>query len=162
MKLYHGSDTNIPVVDLSRCKPNKDFGQGFYLTADRAQASLMAQNRSVASQLPPVVNPYEVPDNLLEDKSLRTKVFTEYSEEWAQFVLDNRNGECLETYDIVYGPIANDKVGVQIRLFTQGFISMEQFIRKLKYSKGITFQYYFGTARAVKSLKHIADYEPEC
>ena len=30
--LYHGSNIVIESVDLERCSPNKDFGQGFYLT----------------------------------------------------------------------------------------------------------------------------------
>lgn len=32
MILYHGSNIAIDVIDLSKCRPNKDFGQGFYLT----------------------------------------------------------------------------------------------------------------------------------
>ena len=32
MKLYHGSNMVIDQIDLSKCKPYKDFGQGFYLT----------------------------------------------------------------------------------------------------------------------------------
>lgn len=31
MRLYHGSNTAFREVDLSLCRPNKDFGQGFYL-----------------------------------------------------------------------------------------------------------------------------------
>ena len=30
MKLYHGSNMAFERVDLSVCRPNKDFGQGFY------------------------------------------------------------------------------------------------------------------------------------
>lgn len=36
MILYHGSNTKVEAVDLSRCRPNKDFGQGFYLTPDKS------------------------------------------------------------------------------------------------------------------------------
>lgn len=36
MKLYHGSNMEIERIDLQMSRPNKDFGQGFYLTADRA------------------------------------------------------------------------------------------------------------------------------
>ncbi len=32
MKLYHGSNIAIERIDFARCKPYKDFGQGFYLT----------------------------------------------------------------------------------------------------------------------------------
>ena len=28
MKLYHGSNTIIEQIDLSKCKPYKDFGKG--------------------------------------------------------------------------------------------------------------------------------------
>lgn len=34
MKLYHGSDTAIELIDLGMSKPYKDFGKGFYLSAD--------------------------------------------------------------------------------------------------------------------------------
>ena len=29
MKLYHGSNVVIENIDLAKCKPYKDFGQGF-------------------------------------------------------------------------------------------------------------------------------------
>ena len=32
MKLYHGSYTKIKEIDWSKCLPNKDFVQGFYVT----------------------------------------------------------------------------------------------------------------------------------
>lgn len=32
MKLYHGSNQEISTIDLSKCRPYKDFGKGFYLT----------------------------------------------------------------------------------------------------------------------------------
>ena len=32
MKLYHGSNILIDKIDLSKSKPNKDFGRGFYLS----------------------------------------------------------------------------------------------------------------------------------
>ena len=34
MILYHGTNVEFDVIDLAKSKPNKDFGQGFYLTAD--------------------------------------------------------------------------------------------------------------------------------
>lgn len=32
MKLYHGSNTRINVIDLAKCNRYKDFGQAFYLS----------------------------------------------------------------------------------------------------------------------------------
>ena len=38
MILYHGSNTDIAEIDLSMSKVGKDFGCGFYLSADKEQA----------------------------------------------------------------------------------------------------------------------------
>ena len=73
----------------------------------------------------------------------------------AEFVFKNRNQETQDfshNYDIVIGPIANDKVGAQIRRFVEGDISFDTFLERLKYMKGITFQYFFGTEKAIKML----------
>jgi len=43
MKLYHGSNVHIDVIDLSKGKKGKDFGQGFYLSALYTQAFRMAE-----------------------------------------------------------------------------------------------------------------------
>ncbi|MDR0842320.1 MAG: DUF3990 domain-containing protein [Acidobacteriota bacterium] len=32
MNVFHGSYIDIEEIDLSKCQPNKDFGQGFYVT----------------------------------------------------------------------------------------------------------------------------------
>ena len=34
------------MIHLSKCRPNKDFGRGFYLTDIRNQAEAMANRRS--------------------------------------------------------------------------------------------------------------------
>ena len=58
-------------------------------------------------------------------------------------------------YDVVIGPIADDKVGVQIRLFIDQYIDVRTLIDRLQYVKGITMQYFFGTERAVNELRRI-------
>ena len=45
MKLFHGSNIEIHVPDLSRSKPYKDFGQGFYLSDNYLQAEEMAMHK---------------------------------------------------------------------------------------------------------------------
>ena len=152
MKLYHGSDTEIDVIDITRCTPLKDFGQGFYLTADKEHAQRIAERRSDFSKKPAIVNIFDFDENRLTDGSLKVKIFNEYSVEWAEFVNKNRRGESVEKYDIVYGPIADDKVGVQIRLFTEGYITIEAFLERIKFYRGITFQYFFGTEAAISHL----------
>lgn len=38
MILYHGSNITIETIDLSKSKPNKDFGKAFYLSEQKQQA----------------------------------------------------------------------------------------------------------------------------
>jgi hypothetical protein len=91
----------------------------------------------------------------MQTTDLRIKIFKEYSTEWADFVFANREGGECEHYDIVYGPIANDEVGLQIRKLKDGSIDKAEFLNRLKYMKGITYQYYFGTEKAIKYLSRI-------
>lgn len=37
MILYHGSNTIINAIDLAKSKRYKDFGQAFYLSAEKEQ-----------------------------------------------------------------------------------------------------------------------------
>lgn len=58
----------------------------------------------------------------------------------------------MHPFDVVYGPIANDRVGLQIRNYRLGNIDKKEFLRRLKYMKGITFQYAFCTPEAIEKL----------
>lgn len=155
MKLYHGSNTLIETIDLEKSNPNKDFGRGFYLSENAEQAQDMANFKFMQLGGSPIVTCFEFDDTAMNDPSLRIKVFHDYSEEWADFVFANREGLDADSYDIVYGPIANDKIGLQIRKLKDGSIDKEEFLNRLKYMKGITFQFYFGTEAAIKLLTKI-------
>lgn len=158
MKLYHGSNVAIDVIDLSKSRPGKDFGKGFYLSADKQQAAEMAESKVAFLGGKPIVTEFEFDENILTSGQLKFKTFESYSEEWAKFVYDNRENFSdtpIHNYDIIYGPIANDKVGAQIRNFKNGSIDLDELMRRIKYLKGITFQYYFGTEAAIKTLKKL-------
>jgi hypothetical protein len=156
MKLYHGSNILIDKIDLSKSKPNKDFGRGFYLSDNEEQALEMAKFKTLTLGGEPLISIFEFDENIITNNTLKVKVFQDYSEEWADFVFANREGlDNVEKYDIVYGPIANDTVGLQIRKLKSGNIDKVEFLNRLKYMKGITFQYYFGTENAIKTLKKI-------
>ena len=153
MILYHGSTVDIPCIDLQKSKPNKDFGRAFYLSANYDQAMEMAQFKAEFAELPPIVNVYRFDEKLLQE--LKYKRFETYTEEWAHFVYNHRTepqGRTLHDYDVVFGPIANDTIGAQITRFKQGYISFEQFLQRIQYPKGITFQYAFCTQRAIDKL----------
>lgn len=38
MRLFHGTNIDFKEIDFQKCKPNKDFGKGFYLTDIKQQA----------------------------------------------------------------------------------------------------------------------------
>lgn len=157
MTLYHGTNQEFDTIDLSKSKPNKDFGQGFYLSADYDQAMAMAQTK--VDQLEygtPIVLAFEVNESEMELLNIRR--YNEYSEEWAQFILLNRRNDTkrpVHDYDIVFGPIANDRVGVQLWKYETQSIDLPTLVRNLQHMKGITFQYFFGTEQAIKLLKRI-------
>ena len=46
MILYHGSNIDIIHIDLSQSKTGKDFGCGFYLSADKEQARELAERKT--------------------------------------------------------------------------------------------------------------------
>jgi hypothetical protein len=158
MYLYHGSTVDIDHIDLQKSRPNKDFGRGFYLSADRQQAWRMGEFNALTEGGVPVMNTYLFDETVLTSNLLRVLTFEGYTREWAEFIFLNRNNRSaspVHDYDIVYGPIANDRVGVQIGKYEAGDITLEQFLENLKYMKGVTFQYYFGTERALKKLTKI-------
>jgi hypothetical protein len=45
MILYHGTNADFGEIDLRKSKPNKDFGQGFYLSREYTQAMAMAKTK---------------------------------------------------------------------------------------------------------------------
>lgn len=159
MILYHGSNVKIEVPNLLKSKPYKDFGQGFYLSADKSQALRMAEQKTLQLLVgEPIVSEFEFDEALLQSNELKVKIFEGYSVEWANFILHNRDinkQHPIHDYDIVYGPIADDGVTFQLRRYQAGTISIEELVKELKYAKGITFQYFFGTSLALEKLKRL-------
>lgn len=156
MILYHGSNIKVSVPDLSVSKPFKDFGKGFYLSDNYEQAlDMAAQKVKQIRKGEPIVSEFQLDESWLHSDELDIKIFSDYSEEWAHFVLDNRDKNLpqpVHQYDIVYGPIADDGVTFQLRRYQGGVISLARLVEELIYAKGITFQYYFGTERALQKL----------
>ena len=152
MILYHGSNVAIEKIELEKSKPYKDFGKGFYLSENEEQAMEMARFKSLIFGGEPTITKFDFDLVVMHNTNLRVKTFEGYSEEWADFVFANRENVDAEQYDIVYGPIANDKIGLQIRKLKDGSIDKAEFLNRLKYMKGVTYQFYFGTEDAIKHL----------
>ena len=157
MRLYHGTNVEFEAIDLAKSRLNKDFGQGFYLSDNYSQAEKMAAVKVEQQKLGwPIVFTYEIDDDVFN--FLRVKRLDDYSSEWAEFILSNRNnetGQPVHDYDIVIGPIADDRVGVQLWRYENEMIDLETLVNNLKYMKGITIQYFFGTQNAINYLKKV-------
>ena len=159
IRLYHGSNLKIEVPDLVHSKPFKDFGSGFYLSPDKQQAWDMAfQKVSQTREGKAEVTEFLFDETVMSSGSLNVLSYPDYSEEWALFVLANRDKKSMHPihgHDIIYGPIADDGVTYQLRRYEGGVISLPRLVEELKYAKGITFQYFFGSDRALQLLKRL-------
>ena len=91
MMLYHGSNVEIGQINLSLSKVGKDFGCGFYLSAEVEQARELAERKTAqVGTGRPTLNVYVFDTECLNSPELRVLEFENYSQEWAEFVLKNR------------------------------------------------------------------------
>ena len=157
MKLYHGTNMDFPEIRLDKCRPNKDFGKGFYLTRLKKQAMEMAIRRCEFEQTgTPVVQTYEFDERILTSGELNVRAFEKPTREWAEFILLNRKarGRKMHNFDIVTGPVADDGVVYQLNLYQQRIITLEQLVKELTYAK-LNNQYLFATERAISKLRRL-------
>lgn len=155
MKVYHGSCTEIAEIDLSKCEKNKDFGQGFYVTKNRKHAEEWAERIGNRNRTSGIVTEFEFGKYLYLEKDFNSLHFSDYSDEWLDFVVLNRNNrtdEPAHDYDYVEDPIADDKISRRIYDYLDGIVSKADFLNELKYHEP-THQICFCT---VKSLQLIS------
>ena len=156
--LFHGGSHIIENPEIREPVRTLDFGKGFYLTTSKTQAERWVLNRLINSGDVGYVNSYEFDfENAL--KILNIKTFENPNEEWIDFVIANRmiDGYSHE-FDIVIGPVADDKVFTQLSLFEGGVISKEMLIENLLTHK-LVDQYLFHTEAAIPYLKYISHYK---
>lgn len=138
---------------MSKCRPYKDFGKGFYLTDIRQQAEEMSIRRTkISREVNPVVLTFSLDDELLSNGGLNVLRFDNPSVEWAKFILKNRmERNYRHEYDIVIGPVADDGVVFQLDLYVRHLITLEQLVKELTYKK-LSKQYCFATNYAISKL----------
>jgi len=160
--LFHGSNTEISDIDLSKCGKYKDFGQGFYLTSIKQQAIDWAKKITKRSRTgKATLNIYEFDNNL---SNLNYMVFSKPNEEWATFIINNRNNDFANhddrlsnhdnKYDFVHGLVANDDISAILETFLLGILPMTQLSSALIY-KELNDQYSFHSTKALLHLKFL-------
>ncbi len=157
MKLYHGSNQTIRTIDLSRGKRFKDFGRGFYTTHIYDQAVYWSQRITDRFGGNATVTEFEFDLNSAITDGLNVKIFDSPDREWALFVMANRRQDGEEyrhNYDIVIGPVADDRMARLFGLFEMDIIDLDAVVAGLIY-KGLNSQYFFATERSLKYLRKL-------
>jgi hypothetical protein len=150
LRLYHGSNCNFSVVDLSKGKNRRDFGKGFYLTTLQSQAKDWA-DVLFARYGGDGVFVYEFELQIGND--LQIKNFDGISEEWLNFVKDNRiKGDIQHNFDIVQGAVADDRTNRTLALFVEGIYTAKEAMKKL-YRNKLNDQISIHTEKALAGLK---------
>jgi hypothetical protein len=152
MNVYHGSYTKIEEIDLSKSNPNKDFGKGFYVTKFRKHAESWAKIIGRKHHTEGYVTEFIFYDTEFTERLCKVKHFDLYNEEWLDFVIDNRNPlGSKHDYDIVEGPVANDKVQNRIEDYLNELMSKKDFLEELKWHEE-THQICFCTVKSLLTL----------
>ncbi|MBR4563145.1 MAG: DUF3990 domain-containing protein [Paludibacteraceae bacterium] len=153
MILYHGSNSIIEHPRLLKPTRTLDYGSGFYTTTSKEQAQEWIIKKSKNKNLPKYVNVYEIDEKDIQ--GLKVLWFDKPSDEWIDFVMRNRQDEMFtHDYDLVYGPVANDRVYVQFGLYEQHLISKETLLKDLDVYK-LVDQMLFHTDKAMPLLHFI-------
>ena len=163
MKLYHGSYLEVKSPKILKSFRVGDFGRGFYTTSSFEQASRWAQIRAKQEELSVgFVTVFNVPDDLFEHNELNVKTFENADDSWLDFVLANRKDVDYEhKFDVVFGPVANDRVYFCLNMLEDGLADRETVIKKLK-TYVLADQILFHTAKSLLFLEYIATETVPC
>jgi hypothetical protein len=164
MKVYHGSYMEIVEIDLSQCRKNKDFGQGFYVTKYEKHAEEWAERIGSKQGTAGFVTEFEFGGYFYNERDFKVLCFNDYTEDWLDFVVLNRNNRSehqVHDYDIVEGPIANDRVARRIYDYLDGIVSKENFLDELKYHES-THQICFCTVKSLQLLENLTRKSLRC
>ena len=160
MRLYHGSIVEVRKPSLRYGRRRTDFGKGFYTTTLAEQAEHWAKikkDRAKASRA--VVSVYEIDDIIFNDPSLNIREFHGVDESWLEFVVSCRKkGTEKHSFDLVFGPVANDNVFATVNLYESGVLDAPAAIAQLRAYKTYD-QLSFHTKRVVETLRFEEAYE---
>ena len=157
MLVYHGSNVEVRKPNILKSRKKTDFGRGFYTTTQKEQAehwTSIKMDRAKTGRR--VVSVFEVGDELLTDPELKIREFHGPDEAWLNFVVDSRKG-VEHDYDLVFGPVANDKVFTVVNLYESGVLDAPAAIAELKAYKTYN-QLSFHTHRVIQALRFVESY----
>ena len=153
MNLYHGSYIQVSKPKIITQIRLLDFGTGFYTTTDKEQAfKFTSKFKSLGKKR--IINIYEY-DEITAKNTLSILEFSQADTEWLRYVVKNRSGFGKDNdFDIVIGPVANDRVYDVVENFELGDYSEEEAIRRLLTFR-LTDQVVFKTEKSLLHLKYL-------
>ncbi len=156
MRLYHGSNVLVEQPTIIKSNKTLDFGDGFYTTANRAQAEKWATVKCINENSDKkYVCIYEIQDDFFKIGNIKTKIFEEPDRKWFEFVLENRMKENYKhSFDVVKGCIANEKVYFCLNEYFNNLMDFETAIKEISNLK-LEEQISFHTELALSKLKFI-------
>jgi hypothetical protein len=152
VRLYHGSNIDVPKPCILAPRRALDFGPGFYTTSSREQAVRWArvQQRRRKSGVP-TLTAYDL--NYAEAaQTLSIRTFDTSDSDWLDFVVAHRKETWQgENFDLIIGPVADDNTMTVIDDYIDGRYSKTEAVQRLLPHK-LANQYAFATNAALKML----------
>ena len=154
MIVYHGSDTIVHNPKILEANRQLDFGGGFYVTTSEEQAKSWAIRVSFRNATKNrCINKYDFDEVSAMSETTVIK-FDNADEKWLDFICMNRQGKSNGEYDIVIGPVADDKVYRVVVEYENGDVDKDTALNRLKVEK-LCNQILFHTDKALSYLKYI-------
>lgn len=173
--LYHGSYSEIPVIDLQKCSKGLDFGRGFYVTSSFQQALKYIPSsvkKNIKRRILPDVFEIETAQVSIYKLHLTDDLILHYFEEanleWLHYVASNRNStlfeefrKSLDSVDIVGGKIANDNIAMVLNSYVNGDYGQPGTERTDKFAiesllpNKLENQFCFKTLKAINALEFV-------
>ena len=154
MLVYHVSVEVVENPEIRESNRTLDYGSGFYMTTSYEQALAWVKRRMAElNKSKGYVCAYELDE--LELKTLNVLYFENPTEEWVDFVMCNRTIKGFtHDFDVVYGPVANDRVYASFALYEAGLLSKSTLITELKTYR-LVDQFLFHTEESLKTIKFL-------
>lgn len=153
MICYHGSDTIVDAPRILEAKRPLDFGGGFYVTTNKQQAKSWAIKVAYRNNTNyRCINQYE-----FDSEKAKAEVtfihFERADEKWLDFICNNRSGKTTGEYDIVMGPVADDRVYRVVVEYENGDLDRETALKQLKV-ESLCDQILFHTEKSLEYLTY--------
>lgn len=158
MKVYHGSLDIVKAPEIREANRPLDYGNGFYTTTSYGQAeSWVRRKMKEKGAAIGYVNVYEFDEE--SSRALQRLNFDAPTDEWIDFVMANRTQQgYVHDNDIVFGPVANDRVYTSFALYEGNIIGKDELKARLKTYK-LVDQYLFHTEKSLHFLTYLESKE---